>query len=127
MSWVFYNANPAGLHTDDCVIRAISTIQNDSWDNTFYELCRQGAEMHDMPDKNKVWSKYLMDKGYTRHHVPFSCPGCFSIIAFCEYFNRGRFIVATGEHVVAVIDGDYYDTWDSGDEVPQFYWTKGAR
>ena len=27
-------------------------------------------------------------------------------------------------HVVAVIDGNYYDTWDSGDKIPIYYWYK---
>ena len=34
----------------------------------------------------------------------------------------GRYILATGEHVVAIENGDYYDTWDSGDEIPIYYW-----
>ena len=25
-------------------------------------------------------------------------------------------------NVIAVIDGDYYDSWDSGNEVPIYYW-----
>jgi hypothetical protein len=33
-------------------------------------------------------------------------------------------MLATGTHVVAVIDGNYYDTWDSGDEVPIALWKK---
>ena len=27
-------------------------------------------------------------------------------------------------NAVGVIDGDYYDTWDSGNEIPIFYWRK---
>jgi hypothetical protein len=26
--------------------------------------------------------------------------------------------------VVAVVDGDYYDTWDCGDEVPVYYFER---
>jgi len=33
-------------------------------------------------------------------------------------------ILATGTHVIAVGDGNYYDTWDSGQEVPIYYWRK---
>ena len=28
------------------------------------------------------------------------------------------------EDVVALIDGDWWDAWDSGDEVPVYYWQK---
>ena len=37
---------------------------------------------------------------------------------------EGKYLLATGTHVVTVIDGDYYDTWDSGDEIPIYYFTK---
>jgi hypothetical protein len=30
----------------------------------------------------------------------------------------------SGNHVVTVINGNYYDAWDSGGEVPIAYWTK---
>ena len=27
-------------------------------------------------------------------------------------------------HVVCVEDGKYFDSWDSGNEIPLFYWEK---
>jgi hypothetical protein len=35
---------------------------------------------------------------------------------------HGIYVVGTGTHVIAVIDGDYYDIFDSGDEIVAFYW-----
>jgi len=43
---------------------------------------------------------------------------------FCEDHPYGTYIVGTGTHAIACIDGNYYDTWDSGDESPLFYWKK---
>lgn len=37
-------------------------------------------------------------------------------------YPRGRYIVGTGNHAVAVVDGDYYDSWDSGNEILSFFW-----
>ena len=37
----------------------------------------------------------------------------------------GTYILAMATHVVAVVDGDWLDTWDSGDETPLYYWQKG--
>ena len=34
---------------------------------------------------------------------------------------KGIYVVATGSHVVAVVNGDYYDSWDSGDEIVAYY------
>jgi len=39
---------------------------------------------------------------------------------------RMTHILALSGHVVCVMDGDYYDTWDSGGEVPLYYWRKEA-
>ena len=56
--------------------------------------------------------------------IPNTCPDCYTIADFCNDHPYGTYILATGTHVVAVIDGDYYDTWDSGNEIPIFYWQK---
>jgi hypothetical protein len=34
-------------------------------------------------------------------------------------------VIGTGTHVVAVIGGDYYDTWDSGEKVVLYYFERG--
>lgn len=36
--------------------------------------------------------------------------------------NRGRAVVALSGHVVAVIGNDYFDTWDSGNEIALYEW-----
>ena len=122
--FVFKNSNPSGSYVGDCVIRAISIATNKSWYDVFVELCLQGLIMYDMPSSNRVWNEYLKSKGYTRHIVPNDCPECYTIKNFCNEYFKGTYIVGTGTHVVAVIDGNYYDTWDSGDESPIYYWTK---
>ena len=54
--------------------------------------------------------------------LPESCPECVTIIRFCMIYPKGRYIIGTGGHAVAIIDGDYYDSWDSGNEIPSFFW-----
>ena len=46
------------------------------------------------------------------------------MIDFCNDHPKGAYILALSSHVVAVVDGCYYDTWDSGQEIPIYYWTK---
>lgn len=118
------NPNPNGSYVGDCVIRALSIANNKSWYETYIELCLQGLLLYDMPSSNRVWNEYLKTEGYTRHVIPNTCPECYTIRDFCNEYFKGTYILGTGTHVVAVIDGDYYDTWDSGDESPIFYWTK---
>ena len=80
--------------------------------------------MYDMPSSNAVWMAFLKSQGYQKMLIPNSCPECYTVRDFCEEHPRGRYLLATGTHVISVIDGDYYDTWDSGDEIPIFYFTK---
>lgn len=83
-----------------------------------------GFEMFDMPSSNRVWGEYLKSRGYERFVIPNTCPDCYTIRDFCIEHPKGKYLVATGVHVVAVVDGDYYDTWDSGGELPIYYWRK---
>lgn len=80
--------------------------------------------MYDMPSSNEVWMKYLKQKGYRRFVIPDTCPSCYTIRQFCLDYPIGDYLVATGSHVVAVIDGNYYDTWDSGSEIPIYYFER---
>lgn len=111
-----YNPNPQGSYVGDCVIRAISTATGMSWDRVYAELAVQGFMMADMPSSNHVWSTYLGTLGFR-----CSVISGYTVKTFAEDYPSGVYILATGSHVVAVIDGDYYDTWDSGGETPIYY------
>lgn len=118
------NPNPNGSYVGDCVVRAIALADDKSWNETYINLCLTGLMMYDMPSSNRVWNEYLKSEGYTKHVVPDDCPRCYSIKDFTSEFFKGTYILGTGTHVVCVKDGNYLDTWDSGDETPIFYWTK---
>lgn len=122
--FVSFNKNPLRKKVGDCVIRAISTILGTDWDTAYTGIMLEGFAMKDMPSANNVWGEYLNRSGYERKVIPSTCTFCYTIRDFCDDHPEGRYIVATGSHVVAVIDGDYFDTWDSGDEVPVYYWEK---
>lgn len=124
MNYIFFNPNPSRKTVGDCVIRAISTAMNRSWEEVYLDVMRKGFELHDMPSSNNVWSAYLKSKGFRRYAIPDTCPDCYTVQDFCIDHPYGTFILATGSHVVAVMNGNYYDTWDSGNEVPIFYWRK---
>ena len=115
----YYNANPSGKATGDCVIRAISAVTGLPWRTVHWDLAMLSNEMYQMMDDNVVWHEYLRRLGFDIHQVEWPCS---KIKNFGGCFPRGKYILGTGKHVVAVIDGDYYDTWDSGNEIAVFYW-----
>ena len=125
--FIFYNANPEKKRKGDCTVRAISKALCQSWQRTYIELCFEGFLMFDMPSSNKVWSDYLRRKGFTRKLVSAECEDCYTVRDFCREYPHGTYVLALGEYVVAVIDGDYYDTWDSGDETPIYFFEREER
>ena len=98
-----------------------------SWEETYIDVALKGFMLHDMPSANNVWGSYLKDNGYTRHIIPDTCPNCYTVRMFAEEHPKGRYILAISGHVVACINGTYYDTFDSGDCVPIYYWQKEGK
>lgn len=120
--WIRCNPNPLGKQTSDCVVRAIAIATEQSWKRTYRELSDLGEIEAEMPNVNYVWGIDLRDKGARQFLLPETCPQCITVRAFCEKYPDGIYVIGTGTHAVAVIDGDYYDAWDSGNEVPSYFW-----
>lgn len=121
VSFIFFNPNPDKIMVGDCVIRAISIVLEQDWETSFIGVALVGLEKHDMPASNDVWREYLERKGFKRYALPNTCPACYTVKDFCKDNPKGRYILGTGTHAVAVVNGDYYDIWDSGDEVPLYF------
>lgn len=122
--YVNYNPNPARKLVGDCVIRAISKSLDKDWEDTYLDIVMLGYRMHDMPSSNDVWGKYLLENGFRRYVVPDTCPNCYTVENFVQDNPDLKGILATGTHVIAVDSGNYFDTWDSGNEIPIYYWRK---
>ena len=120
--WHEYNPNPLGKRVGDCAIRAISAAEGLSWFDAYDALSHYGRMFGNLPNSNDVWGTFLHDEGYKRHVIPDTCPECYTVADFCRDNPKGVFVLGTGSHVVTVIDGDYWDAWDSGAEVPAYYW-----
>lgn len=118
--WHSHNENPKNLKVGDCVVRAISTALDQSWEQTYIGLCLQGFEDSDLPSSNAVWSRYLKRRGWQRHTIEEDC----TIQEFCEKHPHGVYVVGTGSHAVAVVDGSLIDSWNSLGEYALYYFTK---
>lgn len=125
MAFRFYNPNPSGRSVGDCTVRAISKALGQDWYETYIDLAIEGFRMGDMPTSNAVWGSYLRKKRWIRYHISNSCPDCYTVEQFAHDHPDHTFILALSGHVVCVTGGDYFDSWDSGNEIPLYYWTKG--
>lgn len=122
LMWIKRNPNPKHKNVNDCVVRAVSIALNRPWREVHWELCLMSAQECDMPSSDAVWGKYLYWLGFEPFLLPAACPSCVTVNEFTHYFPFGTYIIGTGHHAVAVINGNYYDTWDSGQEVPTYFW-----
>lgn len=127
MAFIYTNLNPVANRTDDCVVRACAIATNHSWDTTYMDIARLGQSMGFMPEKGAVWGAYLRQRGFYRDIIPNTCPDCYTVKRFAMDHPKGTYVLAidgSPGHVVAVVDGDYLDIWDCGDEIPTYYYYK---
>jgi len=124
MAYVRFLNNPLGKSVGDCVVRAISAATGLSWDEVFWGLCECAYAQGDMPSSNAVWSEYLRKHRFKRYSLPNQCPDCYTVGDFAADYPHGTYVLGTGSHAVAVIDGNVLDAWDSRNEVPIYYFRK---
>lgn len=123
--WVEYNPNPAAMrNVEDCAVRAIAKVLNTDWESAYAMLALNGFAMGDMPNANSVIGSVLRQNNFKRFNIPENCPDCYTIKDFSKEYNKGTYVVGTGSHVVAVVNGNYFDSWDSGNEYPLYAWVK---
>lgn len=122
--YVFLNANRDKKLVGDCVVRAISTLLGQDWNTTYLGIAVQGYVSADMPSGNSVWGDYLIYKGFEKRVIRSDCPNCLTVREFAELNGKEKYLLVLDGHVVTVIDGNYYDTWDSGDKVILYYFQK---
>lgn len=124
--YIPYNPNPSRNNVGDCTVRAISKALNQDWEQTYAGLTAFGFMLCDMPSANHVWGAYLKRNGFRRYIVDDHDQDIYTVSDFCRDNPKGLFVLAIGGHVVCVVDGCYYDSWDSGEEIPLYYWCKST-
>lgn len=124
MAYVEFMNNPVGRKVGDCAVRAMSKALNMGWESAYIALAINGLQMGDIMSSNSVSGALLRQNGFSKAIIPDRCPYCYTIDDFCRDNSKGIFVLGTGNHLVTAQDGDYYDSWDSGKEVPIYVWYK---
>lgn len=122
--FIYFNPNPLERNVGDCSIRALSKALDISWEDTFAKVATNAFRMADMPSSDAVWGSVLRQNGFYRKAIPNTCPDCYTADDFCMDHPRGTFVLGFGGHVATVQDGNIYDSWNSSNEIPQYYWFK---
>lgn len=124
----YFNANPKNRITGDCSFRAISTALMQDYNKTVMEMaelmCKTGYALNDA----KGEETYLASKGWIKHPQPRKADGTkYTGDEFCMMLadKSTRYVAHIGgHHIVAIVDGKVYDTWDSTEGCIGNYWTE---
>ena len=106
MSYKFYNANVKGKFVNDCVIRAVSTAESKSWNETYKELSELAEEQGILLD-DVNFVEPLLDSRYER-----VCHKNKLVGDFAEEYVDGVYLVTMAGHITCIIEGTIYDTFD---------------
>lgn len=123
----YYQPNKKDIKDEygDCVIRAFTKALDKDWLEVFDELIPYARETQTMPNNKPAYEKYLADKGFKWYGIKVAKgkkrPTAES---FCKEHKTGTYILRQAHHLVTVVDGKYYDTWESGDRGVYGYWVK---
>lgn len=122
--WVRYNPNPYKRSVGDCSVRAVAKALGVDWNAAYMLTTRMGYSIGDMPSSDAVWGAVLREHGFRREVIPNRCPDCYTATDFCHEHPQGVYVLGFGGHVATVVDGDLYDSWQSGNEIPVYVWRR---
>lgn len=124
-NYKYYQPNNKDLKDDygDCVIRALTKVTGKIWLEVFDELIPYARKMQCMPNGKPCYQEYLKEHGFEYTGIS-NKKGTKrpTVDRFAKDHKNGTYLLRVAHHVVAVVDGIYYDTWDSGMCCMYGYW-----
>lgn len=126
---VFYNANTDNNHSPDCVARSISLAFGTSYNTVKYQLRKFARDRNNGLVWNNVvnfsaWIKQTYGSQYVFQSIKDFCgDDALTVKEFSETYSTGSYLLLVGHvpgrlsHMVAVVDGDIYDSWDSQKQI----------
>lgn len=118
--FVYYQPNKKDLKDEvgDCQIRALSKTLEISWLEAFdltIPICRE-LQTYTIFASDLKKTRAAMDTlGFDYVGISNKKGSKRPTVAeFAEKHKHGRYILSVARHVVACVDGKYYDTWDCG-------------
>lgn len=122
--YIFYNPNPIANRDEDCAVRAVAKALDLDWEQAFVKIALNAYLMGSMMHRDVVWGSVLRQHGFYREIIPNTCPDCYTAEDFCMDHPDGTFVLGFGGHTATVVNGNLYDSWNSSDEIPIYYWYK---
>lgn len=125
MEFVEYNANPKGKKTGDCVIRAISTALNETWEETYRGMLEIAIETGYAISCTENYSEYLKRKGYKKQKMPKKENNKkYTVAEFADTLAKPStsYIINICNHTTLIKNKKLYDLWNCGRKSVLNYW-----
>ena len=131
MKFIEFNNNPKKRKTGDCVVRAIATATNSSWEYVYKELAEAGIKKGLMINSDENWKKYLEDLGFKKQKMPRRDDRTrYTLEEFCTEIAEEEkiYIIKLAGHLTVVKNKNLYDTWNCSYKSVGNYWIiEGAK
>ena len=117
--WKEFNPNPKERNIGDCTLRSYCAAFGISWDKAFDIASKVAKENSSMiqyvADKVLVEEfNCVVDEKYNKKTV--KSKDRIKVNEFALSHPYGTYILHVPKHQVTVINGEYWDSWDSGDK-----------
>lgn len=123
----YYQPNKKDIKDNygDCVIRALTKAMEKDWLTVFEQLIPYAREKQCMPNGKPAYEEYLKDNDFVYKGIS-NAKGSKrpTVQEFTLHHKEGTFVLRVANHLVACVDGLFYDTWDSGQKSLYGYWEK---
>ena len=101
----------------DCTVRALMKLLGVTWEEAYDELCKQGRRLKRMTNETECVYAALAGYGYVKRSISVEKGSKRPTVqSFAAAHPKGYYLLNVANHVVAVVDGHYYDSWDCGDK-----------
>lgn len=125
--YTYYQPNKQDIKrkVGDCSVRAISKALKLNWYEAYDMLCSIGREFQAMPN-SKITYEHLLKTNNFKYVGISNKRGTKkpTVESFTKEHKTGTYCLHTKKHMVTVVDGVYYDTWNSGRQCLYGYWVK---
>lgn len=121
----YYQPNEKDLKDQygDCVVRSLAKVRNADWLTIYDELIPIAREKQCMPNGKPAYEQYLKEHGFVYHGISNKKGSKRPTVqSFTLSHKNGTFVLRTAHHLVASVDGYFFDTWDSGNACLYGYW-----
>ena len=117
--WHEFNPNPKDRNIGDCTLRSYCAAFGISWDKAFdiaSKIAKENASMIQYMADKILTEEFncVVDEKYNKKSVKGK--DRITVNEFAMTHPYGIYILHVPKHQVTVINGEYWDSWDSGDK-----------